>query len=381
MIDLSENFIKIKRKIYLWTFPIIIFTALFSLIDEVKQGRIDFEMVMISTTVIIFSVAFICILISPKYIGEIEIPMLISISFLHFVKFFKSIHFDVFLNGDQTLGNFILWSPLFYLYILFVLDGKKKNWFPFIYSILICFGTIIIGVAEILYFRYVHNIQLTGNLIKEVIQYYSSSLAFVIALYGVYTFKNSYLKTETLKELANLDGLTGVANRRRIEEMIQKYDINPEISRPLSLVLIDIDHFKQYNDTYGHIEGDTCLRKIAKTIDNTVIIEGSLVGRYGGEEFLVILPRTDKEEASSIAEDIKRNIDVLQIPHSNSDIAPIVTLSMGISTLYADNPLKNTYDTLHEADEALYKVKRTSKNGIKLYECESSKEEELEIAK
>jgi diguanylate cyclase (GGDEF)-like protein/PAS domain S-box-containing protein len=172
------------------------------------------------------------------------------------------------------------------------------------------------------------------------------------------------LVNEKLRELANLDSLTNLPNRRFFDETLQK-----EIQRatrhrhPLSLLMCDIDFFKQYNDTYGHIEGDECLISVAECLTDSFKRASDFPARYGGEEFSVILPHTDDEDALTACESLMANLKNLAIPHSSSTISDCVTMSIGLVTLESDINIE-VNDFIKAADEALYKAKRTGRNKI-----------------
>lgn len=176
---------------------------------------------------------------------------------------------------------------------------------------------------------------------------------------------------QELKEASIIDGLTGIPNRRYFDETILRdWNICFRNSRFLSLIMFDIDYFKKYNDTYGHLKGDECLRKIAQTVKNTLNRSSDVVCRYGGEEFAVILPETNKEGAMVVAEKIQAAIDELAIPHLASNINPFVTTSIGIATIIPSQ-LSNPNEIISQADKALYRAKENGRNTIKHYERET----------
>jgi len=169
---------------------------------------------------------------------------------------------------------------------------------------------------------------------------------------------------EQLTKLASTDGLTGLANRRRFDEVLaQEYARHIRSTNELSLILLDIDHFKTYNDTYGHVSGDDCLRQIAGVIDQSIIRVTDLAARYGGEEFVCVLPETNQSGALAIAEKIRQAISSLAIPHSASSAASHVTASLGVVTarcLAEKSPL----NIVAQADEQLYKAKSSGRNRV-----------------
>lgn len=165
-----------------------------------------------------------------------------------------------------------------------------------------------------------------------------------------------------LEKLANIDGLTGLANRRQFDLTLQKeWSILKRKKLPLSLIICDIDFFKKYNDSYGHIQGDECLKQVAQGIKKAVQRPSDLVARYGGEEFIIILPNTDIKGAIHVAQNIKIAIENLQIIHSDSEISKYVSLSLGISSLIPQGEISSEMLKI-KADEALYIAKNKGRN-------------------
>lgn len=174
-----------------------------------------------------------------------------------------------------------------------------------------------------------------------------------------------------LEKLSSVDALTGVANRRMFDDHMEKEWLRAARQKTrLSLILVDVDHFKHYNDFYGHQKGDRCLRAIASAIQRQVTRPADLVARYGGEEFAVILPETEAKGAWSVAEKIRLAVNDLQINHQGSEAADVVTLSLGVASMAPD--AKDQRRTLiQKADEALYQAKRTGRNRAVLSEMNS----------
>ncbi len=174
---------------------------------------------------------------------------------------------------------------------------------------------------------------------------------------------NMYYK---VRDLSNLDGLTGIANRRYFQEEFDRiWKQSMRVSKPISLIMCDIDDFKIYNDTYGHQKGDTCLQLVARTLNETLKRPLDMVARYGGEEFVIMLPDTTLKGASLIAEDIRAKVESLKIIHDKSKVAKVVTLSFGVATITPNH--NSNYDILiSEADKALYKAKKEGKNRVEV---------------
>ena len=163
---------------------------------------------------------------------------------------------------------------------------------------------------------------------------------------------------------AKSDGLTGVANRRRFDEVLEiEYSRLRRSGAPLSLIFLDVDNFKAFNDTYGHIEGDECLKKIAATLQKLLLRASDFVARYGGEEFAVVLPETDHVGAVTLAENIRSKVAELMIPHSTSLVEDYVTVSLGVVTLDCTESSSPAI-ALGMADRQLYLAKAQGRNRI-----------------
>lgn len=173
-----------------------------------------------------------------------------------------------------------------------------------------------------------------------------------------------------LQRLSSVDGLTGIPNRRTFDEAIQKQWASIKRSKcntEISLIMIDIDQFKPYNDGYGHQQGDDCLKQVAWELNKCIQRESDLLARYGGEEFVAILHSTPLEGAKHFAEEMCKNIVKLAIPHEYSASGDIITLSMGVATLI---PAKDNSpeQLIAAADKALYEAKENGRNQVKVAE-------------
>ena len=172
------------------------------------------------------------------------------------------------------------------------------------------------------------------------------------------------LMNQELKNIASIDGLTQIANRRTFDQHIEtEWSRGQRLETPLSLLLIDIDYFKQFNDTYGHQRGDACLVKLASIFSTFTRRPGDLVARYGGEEFVLLLPATEQEHAVQVANMLKTAVEKLNIQHEKSKEYGKVTISIGLSCLI---PTKETSirDLIQLADEALYSAKNGGRNQV-----------------
>ncbi len=170
--------------------------------------------------------------------------------------------------------------------------------------------------------------------------------------------------TETLQRLTRMDSLTGIANRRWFAEFLdQNWRNCMRDGKPISLLIIDIDDFKAYNDSYGHQKGDACLRLVAESIKRVVGRASDLVSRFGGEEFVVVLSDTPLDGALKVGEKIRVAIEALAIPHRKATRYGIVTVSVGVSSTVPERQM--TPETfLVAADRAMYAAKHDGKNHV-----------------
>ena len=167
-----------------------------------------------------------------------------------------------------------------------------------------------------------------------------------------------------LDQLASMDGLTKIANRRQFDRHLQQeWKRLRREQVPIALILCDIDYFKRYNDTYGHVAGDKCLQQVAQGIRRAVKRPADLVARYGGEEFVVILTNTDIDGAVKVAEEIKKEIGKLEIPHVQSEVGRHLSISMGVSSTVPDRS-DGPEAFINDVDQFLYQAKDAGRDRI-----------------
>lgn len=165
-----------------------------------------------------------------------------------------------------------------------------------------------------------------------------------------------------LEILSYRDGLTGVANRRMFDAVFaREWASAQREQRPLSLILIDIDFFKAYNDYYGHLAGDDCLKRVAEVLQAAAVRPRDLVARFGGEEFVLVLPETDADAVRAVAERCRAALAAAAIPHARSAVGAHVTLSQGLATI-VPGPDSDSRLFLNAADQALFRAKERARD-------------------
>ncbi|MBL0039739.1 MAG: diguanylate cyclase [Xanthomonadales bacterium] len=165
-----------------------------------------------------------------------------------------------------------------------------------------------------------------------------------------------------LRKLSESDGLTGVANRRLFDgSLIEAWTASVRSRREIALILIDIDHFKEYNDASGHLAGDDCLKRVAQALESEASAVGALVARYGGEEFSVLLPDPAATDARALAEALRARVEFEALPHPRSDVARVVTVSVGVAVM-APTAAHEPALLIDAADQALYRAKAAGRN-------------------
>ncbi len=169
---------------------------------------------------------------------------------------------------------------------------------------------------------------------------------------------------DLLKQQSSIDPLTDIANRRCFDEtLLQEWQAMQRKKESLGIIMIDIDYFKSFNDYYGHAAGDACLKQVAVTMKTIIARPYDLLARYGGEEFVCILPNTSKEGTYHVAEKLCKAIEKLAVPHSQSQISDVVTISLGCATMLSiDEQLSSDFMII--VDDALYQAKKEGRNRV-----------------
>ena len=176
---------------------------------------------------------------------------------------------------------------------------------------------------------------------------------------------------ERLQSLSHVDGLTGLYNRRHFQEHLENVWGRAQYDKDVvSAMLVDIDHFKRYNDRYGHAAGDECLQRVAEAMQATLRRPEDLIARYGGEEFIALMPHTDLHQAVQVAERVRQAVEDLQVRHESSNTSRVVTVSVGVACVRADFALKEAV-LMSAADRALQQAKREGRNRLGVEETQA----------
>lgn len=246
--------------------------------------------------------------------------------------------------------------------------------------------TLVITIIVIIIINLLLNIRTLKSVISPIIQLNSCVKSYT--QHDFFKDVPSYKKQDELSELiqnvdimrnelsnnfnileaeANIDPLTGLYNRRYLNEyVVKQWELAKKQSRYFSLIIIDIDYYKKFNDTYGHLSGDECLQKVTKSIQEFVKEPTSFAARYGGEEFCVVLLHESEKEAFNLAENIRESVMQLKIKHETSKIHPFLTVSSGVVTLMPEGELQ-LEKVFSMADKALYESKQNGRNKVTQY--------------
>lgn len=264
-------------------------------------------------------------------------------------------------DGSLNLYNYIIFA--FFTYLIFLL--RPRYFFLMIVgtcgAMFICFRFVIPETTVL------NNQFWWDTFVETVISV--SQLGFCVCFINYRNFIKDFNKTYTIEQLnqelawqIKIDALTGIFNRKEYNAALTRETVRmAEQKKWISVAIMDIDKFKQYNDTYGHIMGDECLYKVAQCLRDNISSPGAVVARYGGEEFSAVLPELPPDEAATIFNKALDAIKELAIEHKASDVAPVVTISIG---LYSHKP-KPGYDvkeSLVRADAQLYRAKNDGRN-------------------
>jgi len=233
---------------------------------------------------------------------------------------------------------------------------RKDDWFPVVYLSASDSDQYIVKGLEAGGDAYV-NKPVNANVLESIVK----------AMGRISDMKNKLAEANAqLEQLASIDGLTQIANRRSFDDALQRYWRQSKRNQTdLALLLIDVDHFKPFNDNYGHLKGDDCLQQVAQRLKAKLLRPFDLCARYGGEEFAVLLPEVNHEGTLFVAKRLLTAIQDLAIPHEYSTTSEHLTVSIGIA--FAQS-IESQEQLIRNADSALYQAKESGRNQLKIFD-------------
>jgi diguanylate cyclase (GGDEF)-like protein len=354
-------------------------------IDESKRKQIDDIVSVVKLSSLLFSgMGFFKFFLKHFNISvdnsnntlaiDVIIVTILILVFVYFIWAFSATKkLDVrYISRVQLVENYLI---ILIFFIIVILTGADKSDFKFLFLFIIITSTIQSGMKQGITIACISSIIiLTMDYINGPKNIENTYLENDLILAGVFIMTawplGFYVKTESdhirkLESLANEDGLTGVYNHRFFHDALRKkMESKKDGQGSVSLIFIDIDYFKHYNDLYGHQKGDEVLRIIGGLLKSCVR-EDDIVARYGGEEFAIILPNTIENQAVKIAEDIRSKIENNYFEGEENQPKGKITVSAGLST-YPDKA-KNDIELIKSADDALYRAKFFNKNRVEIY--------------
>ncbi len=341
---------------------VLVFISLFS--RELLQTSKNIPTIDFILKLIVWVGVILCILITIdityyEYLTLIGLPSYLFFIFVGIYAWIKRIE----------LSNYYLLSTILYFIGIVLLALLLMNLVP--YNVVTRYSFLVGSMAELTIFSLAlaHRVKLLQkqNIAYqlELIQTEREAKERLAKEVAERTAELTQANSE-LEQMAKQDGLTGLANRRFLDEQLDNewHQLKRKKS-PLSVIMCDIDYFKFFNDHYGHQKGDACLISVAKAIRSSLKRPGDMAGRYGGEEFLILLPDTDTDGAIHVATRIKKNIAALGLGHAQSKISDYVTLSFGVASLVPSEEIAPE-SIVSFADKALYQAKRNGRNQVSI---------------
>jgi diguanylate cyclase (GGDEF)-like protein len=336
----TYGYLELKRRIYLTIIPILIMALSggWLLTDNAYEQFAYPPLAILLLFLWIF-------LLKSIYIRVCEMIILSLFSLFHLIRVFLLAN----LVSQGIFDLYMLWSPLYFVIVFFILDGKR--------ALTLCLSvyvtTLTITAVNAL------DLQYTAKLSATILQFYVANLIYIIVLYFLQKLVSAYIESDKLKKYAYKDALTKIWNRRRLDECLKnEIELCQEANSTFSIIYFDIDHFKQINDTYGHVVGDNVLKEFA-TIVQSSLRETDYFGRWGGEEFLIVATNQSPEQVFHLAERLRAMIE----QHSFQEVGHI-TASFGI-TSFAEKDQPTTI--IWRADLALYEAKLSGRNAARVH--------------
>lgn len=290
---------------------------------------------------------YIYILTKRHFPRSLEIISLTIVFTVYLIWFTNTMNYNIQKGSSSGgLGEFTNWVPLFFIIVFLIFDQR----IALILSMIIFSATVTIGIGMNLYFKQHFELQTYDSLI----QFYISNAVYILALYYLQRFKLAFIQNEAMQHLANTDYLTNLPNRRLVEKKLSE---KMKSDQTFSVILLDVDHFKNINDTYGHDIGDQVLKEFSRLIQDN-IREQDIVGRWGGEEFIIIANRLSGKQAVIFSDRLRKLIENTSFCHKEQ-----VTASFGVAEYLQK---ERGQDILKRADVALYRAKENGRNNVEI---------------
>ena len=336
-----ESITELKRIVFLWVVPIIIIALLLNTILQNMDSAYKFNFIINNTLTVWFIISWILIY-KGRFVRFAEYSNLFLVSVYHVSTFYDAIVNYMVVSGG-SLGDFIVWMPIYIMFIFLTIGTKRGLYF----SIGIFVITLVNGF---IYFN-----QLSSESLDSLFQFYFSNFVYIIVLYYAQHMFKAFAKVELFKKYAYLDSLTGLANRHRIDEfLVNKLKDTQAMNMSFSIIFFDIDHFKVVNDKYGHKIGDSVLLELAELIHKN-LSKRDLLGRWGGEEFIVITDVVGND-AAMLAETLRELVE----QHKFKD-AGRITASFGVTS---SQQVDSIDSILNRVDQGLYHSKNLGRNKV-----------------
>jgi diguanylate cyclase (GGDEF)-like protein len=334
---------ELKRIIYLCVVPVVFVALITNTLLQNGDGANKLNFIVNNTLTFWFIISWI-LLYKIRFVRFVEYSNLVLISVYHLTTFYDAFNNHMLKIGG-TLGDFPVWMPIIIMFIFLTLGMKRGFYFSMgIFALTLVNGIIYIN-------------QLSSQSLDSLLQFYFANFVYIIVLYFCQHMFKVYAKVELFKKHAYIDSLTGIANRRQIDEWLEnKVTDSQKMQMSFSIIFFDIDYFKKINDLYGHKTGDCVLIELVELIQRN-LVNNNYLGRWGGEEFIIISDFGSKD-AVKLAEQLRKKVE----EHRFRDVGRL-TASFGVTNSKQDDTIDSL---LCRVDEGLYQSKNYGRNKVSI---------------
>jgi diguanylate cyclase (GGDEF)-like protein len=353
-----ESLRALKRRIYFWAATVGLLAILAGWIfKSYSATATPYDQIIFPILTVMCLSLLIVLWRIPTAMVWVELSLFVGTAFSLLGRLFEILFTpETPLNPDHLadFSDLLYWFPLVYVLAFLMFESRRRL---LVGSLVFFAASAILGLAHVipewLWEGETADLYVLGR-------FYLANAAYIVLLMVSVRLNEQYVRVRTLAEtmtrLAHTDTLTQIANRRELDETIAR-EVNraTRYHQPLSVIMFDLDHFKQVNDTYGHETGDTVLRESARVVQGLLRLP-DLLGRWGGEEFLIVAPQTDCAQASELAERLRQAIAACRLDHIGG-----ITASFGVAQY---QPQESPEAWLKRADEALYAAKQGGRDQV-----------------